>query len=168
MRSKNLTLIVSAFVLFMMACMCSDTANLPTATDTPLQVASPTAASPTAASQPSSSGVITDVILANNVEGIEMIPVDPTTVFTSSSIIHAVVKIEDAPVNTVFTAEFYVEDVGDAADRNSLITTTDLTADGTRYLDFNLTPTTSWPPGTYRVDILVNGQLEQSVTYTVE
>jgi outer membrane usher protein FimD/PapC len=59
-------------------------------------------------------------------------------------------------------------DVGNAAAPNSLITSTDLAADGTRNLDFNLTPTSSWPAGTYRVDILVNGVLDQSATYTVE
>lgn len=163
MKSKNIPLITSALLLFVMACMCSNSAAVtPTAVDTPVIEV------PTLEDAPSSSGIITDVILARDVEGVDLNPVDPTTVFTSSSIIHAVVEIEDAPANTNFTAEFYVVDVGDAAQPNSLITSTDLVADGTRYLDFNLTPTTSWPAGTYRVDILVNGELDQSVEYTVE
>jgi serine/threonine protein kinase len=78
---------------------------------------------------PSSSGIITDVILARDVEGVEMNPVDPTTVFNVNSIVHAVVRIEDSPASTTFTAEFYVVDVGDAAQPNSLITSTDLVAD---------------------------------------
>jgi hypothetical protein len=164
MKSKNLALFLTAALLFIMACMCSDTANLPAADPTavvPVQ-------EPTLESQPSSSGIITDVTLATDVEGEEMNPVGPTTVFNSNSVVHAVVSIEDAPVGTNFTAEFYVVDVGDAAAPNSLITSTDLAADGTRNLDFNLTPTSSWPTGTYRVDILVNGVLDQSATYTVE
>jgi hypothetical protein len=162
MKSKNIPLIASALLLFVMACMCSNSAAItPTAVDTPV-IEVPTE------DAPSSSGIITDVILARDVEGVDLNPVDPTTVFNSDSIVHAVVQIEDAPANTNFTAEFYVVDVGDAAQPNSLITSTDLVADGTRYLDFNLTPTTSWPAGTYRVDILVNGELDQSVEYTVE
>ena len=161
MKSKNLALFLTAALLFIMACMCSDTANLPT-TSTPVPDV------PTTANQGTSSGIITDVTLATDVEGEEMNPVGPTTVFNSNSIIHAVVSIEDAPVGTNFTAEFYVVDVGGAADPNSLITSTDLAADGTRNLDFNLTPTSSWPAGTYRVDILVNGVLDQSLVYTVE
>jgi hypothetical protein len=165
MKSKNIPLITSALLLFAMACMCSNSAAIPS---TPAEVDTPVIEIPTLADAPSSSGIITDVILARDVEGVDLNPVDPTTVFTTSSIIHAVVEIEDAPAGTNFTAEFYVVDVGDAAQPNSLITSTDLAADGTRYLDFNLTPTTSWPVGTYRVDILVNGELDQSVEYTVE
>jgi hypothetical protein len=162
MKSKNIPLITSALLLFVMACMCSNSAAIPTPVDTPVIEV------PTLDDGPSSSGIITDVIMARDVEGVDLNPVDPTTVFGPDSIIHAVVEIEDAPSGTNFTAEFYVVDVGDAAQPNSLITSTDLAADGTRYLDFNLTPTTSWPVGTYRVDILVNGELDQSVEYTVE
>jgi hypothetical protein len=162
MKSKNIPLITSALLLFVMACMCSNSAAIPTPVDTPVIEV------PTLDNGPSSSGIITDVIMARDVEGVDLNPVDPTTVFGPDSIIHAVVEIEDAPSGTNFTAEFYVVDVGDAAQPNSLITSTDLAADGTRYLDFNLTPTTSWPVGTYRVDILVNGELDQSVEYTVE
>lgn len=160
MKSKNIALFLTAALLFIMACMCSNTANIPT-TDTPAE-------SPTTASQLSSSGIITDLVLAANVEGEEANPVGPTTVFNPNSTIHAVVKIEDAPVGTNFTAEFYVVDVGAAADPNSLIGSTDLAADGTRNLDFSLTPVTPWPAGTYRVDILVNGVLDQSLEYTVQ
>lgn len=166
MKSKNIPLITSALLLFAMACMCSNSAAIPTV---PAEVDPPVIEDvPTFEEGPTASGIITDVIMARDVEGIEMNPVDPTTVFNSNSIIHAVVEIEDSPVDTNFTAEFYVVDVGDAAEPNSLITSTDLVADGTRYLDFNLTPTTSWPPGVYRVDILVNGVLDQRVEYTVE
>jgi hypothetical protein len=155
MKSKNLALFFTAALLFIMACMCSDTANIPT-TD------------PTNVPQGSSSGIITEVVLATGVEGEEVNPVNPTTIFNSSSTIHAVVNIKDAPVGTNFTAEFYVIDVGDAADPNSLFSSIDLAADGTRNLDFSLTPTTSWPAGSYRVDILVNGVLDQSLEYTVQ
>jgi hypothetical protein len=167
MKSKNIPFIAAAVLLFAMACMCSDTAtpSVPTV-EVPTIVIEE---APTIEEQqPSSSGYITDVILARDVEGEEKSPVDPTTVFGTDSIIHAVVKIEDSPAGTNYSAEFYVVDVGSAADPGSLITSTDLEADGTRYIDFNLTPTTSWPVGTYRVDILVNGVLDQSVEYTVE
>ena len=165
MKSKNIPLITSALLLFAMACMCSNSAAIPS---TPTEVDTPVIEIPTLADAPSSSGIITDVIMARDVEGADLNPVDPTTVFGTDSVIHAVAKIEDSPAGTIYTAEFYVVDVGGVVDSGSLITTTDLEADGTRYIDFSITPTTSWPVGTYRVDILVNGMLDQRVEYTVE
>ena len=106
--------------------------------------------------------------MAKGTEGIDLEPVDPTTVFSPDETIHAVARIEDAPSDTQFTVAFYVVDVGDAAAPDTLINSSDLTADGTRNLDFYLSPTTTWPPGTYRVEISVNGTLDQVVEYTVQ
>ncbi len=111
---------------------------------------------------------VVDVILAESVTEGDMAPVNPTSVFNSSSVIHAVVDIKDAPVDTVFKSVWYVEDVGDAADPDTLISETELSTSGTRYIDFNLTPNTGWPSGTYRVEIFVNGALHQVLFYTVQ
>jgi hypothetical protein len=162
MKSIKLFLAISVLFLSVVACM-SSTAD--TATQAPsVSSDTPQAAAP----QASSSGLITEVVLAKGSDSVSAAPVDPTTVFGSSSVIHATVKINNAQANTKFTAAFYVVDVGSAAAANSVITSTDITADGTRYLDFTLTPTSSWPPGKYRVDISVNGQLDQTVPYTVQ
>ena len=162
MKSIKLFLAISVLFLSVTACM-SSTAD--TATQAPsVSSDTPQAAVP----QASSSGLITQVVLAKGSDSISAAPVDPSTVFDSKAVIHAVVEISNAPANTKFTAAFYVVDVGSAAAANSLITSTDLTSDGTRDLDFTLTPTSSWPSGKYRIDISVNGQLDQTVPYTVQ
>jgi hypothetical protein len=163
MKPNKIMIVITALLLFTLACLCTGTSSIPTAVP---QV--PTISIPPTESQPATSGIITGIIMAKDTQGDLMDPVDPTTVFSPSSVIHAVVQIENAPANTQFTAAFYVVDVGDAADPNSLITSTDLTADGTRNLDFSLSPQTEWPVGSYRVDISVNGNVEDSADYTVQ
>ena len=164
MKRNKISLVIAAVLLFALACMCSNTSAIPTtAPVVPAATEAPATQAPA-----TSSGIITKVEMAKDTKGVLKEPVDLTTVFTPSSVIHAVVSIKDSPSGTKFTAEFYVVDVGSAAAPDSLITSTDLTADGTRYLDFTLTPTSSWPAGSYRVDILVNGNLDQSLPYTVE
>lgn len=161
MQKRYFPLAIAVLVLVTVACLCTGT-GLITPTSVPQQDP------PLTESPDQSSGIITEVVMAEGTEGEDLEPVNPTTVFSPDAIIHAVARIEDAPRNTVFTAAFYVEDVGDAAEPDTLISSTDLTADGTRNLDFTLSPTTTWPPGTYRVEISVNGTLDQVVEYTVE
>jgi len=126
----------------------------------------PPAAQPT--SPPQLSGYILDVTLAQDVQGANMDPVGVTTVFGPGDTIHAVVSILNAPKGTKFKADWYVVDIGDASQANKLIISSQLTADGTRNLDFKLSPTSQWPVGTYRVDISVNGQVEATALYSVQ
>jgi hypothetical protein len=166
MQKRYFPLAIAVLVLITVACLCTGTDQL-TPTSVPQQEPQQ---EPSQSTDPDvqSSGIITEVVMARDTEGIELDPVDPTTVFSPDSIIHAVVKIEDAPSNTEFTAAFYVDDVGDAAEPNSLISSNTLMGDGTRNVDFTLTPTTSWPAGTYRVEISINGTLDRVVQYTVQ
>lgn len=162
MQKRYFPLIVAVFVLFTVACLCTGP-GLVTPTSVP-QEEQPQATEPDV--QPS--GIITEVVMAKGTDGIDLEPVDPTTVFSPDETIHAVARIEDAPNDTNFTVAFYVVDVGNAAAPDTLINSSDLTAEGTRNLDFYLSPTTTWPPGTYRVEISINGTLDQVVEYTVE
>jgi len=179
---KAFKLILASAVLFLSATAClssvtnlvSDTPTAPTdvpqvsaPTDVP-QSSSTTDGSQSASQKPVSSGFITKVVLAKDSDPTYASPINPTTVFTSSSVIHAIVEIKGAPNNSKFTASWYVVDDGGADAPNTFITSTDLTADGTRDLDFTLTPTSTWPAGKYRVDISVNDQLDQSAAYTVK
>ena len=166
MQKRYFPLAIAVLVLITVACLCTGTDQL-TPTSVPQQEPQQ---EPSQSTVPDvqSSGIITEVVMARDTEGIELEPVDPTTVFSPDSVIHAVVRIEDAPSNTEFAAAFYVVDVGDAAEPDTLISSNTLTADGTRNVEFTLTPTTSWPAGTYRVEISVNGTLDQVVQYTVQ
>ena len=166
MQKRYFPLAIAVLVLITVACLCTGTDQL-TPTSVPQQEPQQ---EPSQSTDPDvqSSGIITEVVMARDTEGIELEPVDPTTVFGPDSTIHAVVKIEDAPSNTEFGAAFYVVDVGDAAAPDTLISSNTLSADGTRNVEFTLTPTTSWPAGTYRVEISINGTLDQVVQYTVQ
>ncbi len=123
-------------------------------------------AQPTQAVQTSSS-YIQEIVMARDVSGDMMDPVDPTTVFAPSDTIHAVVKIADAPSGTRFKAIWLVDDVGGAVEPNTNIAEYELEAEGSRNLDFTLSPNNQWPVGRYRAEIYVNDDLAQTVYYDV-
>lgn len=164
MQKKYFPLVIVVLVLVTTACLCTGT-GLATPTSVPQQA---TSAPQQPANSASPSGLITEVVMAKGTQGDTLDPVDPTTVFSPDSVIHAVTSIKNAPANTKFSAAFYVVDVGNAATPGQLISSYDLTADGTRNLDFNLQPTSNWPTGTYRVEISVNGIVDQVVEYSVQ
>ncbi len=110
---------------------------------------------------------IQEIILAKGVTGDAIDPVDPTTVFAPADTIHAVVKIADAPSGTRFKIVWLVDDVGDAAEPNTHIADYELQAEGSRNLDFTLSPNNEWPAGRYRAEIYVNDSLAQTVRYNV-
>ncbi len=114
------------------------------------------------------SDVISSVTMAQDTQGTNKDPINPTTTFTPNSIFHAVVATKDAPANTKFTATWYAVDVGSAAAPNTKIDSSSLTTDGTRNLDFTLSPKSTWPPGTYRVEIYVNDQLAKTINFSVQ
>lgn len=108
------------------------------------------------------------ITMAEATSGAAQEPVNPTRTFKTNSVIHAVVAIQNAPKNTEFEAIWTALDTGGAADCNSSIDTYNIESDGTRNLDFNLTPTGSWPPGTYQVQIAVNGKTALVQSFSVK
>jgi hypothetical protein len=116
----------------------------------------------------SAAETIQEIVLAKNTEGSEAEPVDPTTVFEPDSTIHAVVRINEAPAGTKYEASWFVIDAGEDVEKNALINKTNITTDGTRNIDFTLRPLKSFPPGSYRVDISVNGVFHSSETFTIK
>ncbi len=125
-------------------------------------------ATPTVTVAPKRSGLIAKVTMARDTQGEDKEPVNPTTVFQGSSVFHAVVGTKNAPKGTKFGAEWYVVDVGSAGPANSKIDSSELVSEGTRNIDFTLTPTDTWPAGSYRVELRVNGVLDQIVTFSVK
>jgi hypothetical protein len=114
------------------------------------------------------SSLVKGVVMSGGVNGDTQDPTDLKTVFTPQDVVHAVVQIQDAPAETKIKAAWYVVDVGTAADPNSEIDTSEVTTDGTRNIDFNLSPTHPWPAGSYRVDIYVNGEKVKESAYQIE
>ncbi len=151
----------------------NDPAGNPTLTDVPKPTLAPSTvtaqpvAQSTATTTNKVSGIIKSVTMALETNGDGRDPVNPTIVFSSNSVFHAVIAIENAPANTRFRATWYATDVGSVADRNTLIDSAELTSDASRNLDFTLAPKAAWPIGTYRVEIAVNGNMERVVDFSV-
>jgi DnaJ domain len=111
---------------------------------------------------------ITDVVMATSTSGSNFDPIGVTDTFTPSATFHAVVTIAEAPANTNVKAVWYAADVGSAAPANTKIDEYTLTTEGSRNLDYTLKPTTTWPVGTYKVEIYENGTLARTVSFTVQ
>lgn len=113
---------------------------------------------------PSSAGpsAVKQVVLAEDADPASFKPINPTSTFKAgAAFIHATVEVGDAPVNTVFRARWY------PPSQEPL--DFELKTDGSRWLDFRLTPTpTGFPTGEYKVEIYVNDQLADTKTFTVE
>lgn len=106
--------------------------------------------------------VLKQVVLAQDTKPDTFEPVNPTTTFAKTApFIHAAIHVEQAPANTVFRARWYPP--------NQEPLDFELTTDGTRWLDFRLTPTPDgFPAGEYKVEIYVNDQLAETKTFTVQ
>ncbi|MBI3912966.1 MAG: hypothetical protein HY327_02035 [Chloroflexi bacterium] len=153
-------LILLAFAISILAA-CAAPAPTPVS---PTPIVAPTAA----ATASKSSGIITKVTMAEDAQGDNAEPVNPTTVFKPTAIFHAVATISNAKANTKFNAAWYVVDVGAVAPPNTLIDQSELVTEGSRNLDFFLKPVSTWPVGTYRVEVQVNGVLDQVVNFSVK
>ncbi len=114
------------------------------------------------------SGLVQKMTLAKGVNGETKEARDPTSVFGTKSEFHLVVAIQDAPAGTKFRAVWYATDISVAANCVTKLEEASLSADGTRNLDFSLAPKESWLPGSYRVDLFVNGALDQTASFQVE
>ncbi len=143
----------------------------PTAAATRAPTAVPTVASvvcpPVTLPAARPSGIVTGVTMALNTQGANKDPVNPTNLFPPSAVFHAVVALKDAPANTQVTATWYASDLGGPPDCNVSLTSTDITTDGTRNIDFTLTPPSVWPDGDYRVEISVNNTFDRAVRFQV-
>lgn len=111
---------------------------------------------------PANANPVKQVILARETKSDTFEPVNPATIFaTNSPFIHAVVQIASAAPGTVFHARWYPpgQEPLDFQVRT----------DGTRWIDFRLTPTPDgFPAGDYKVEIYVNETLVDTKTFTVQ
>ncbi len=137
----------------------------PTAAPTATIAATPTGNN---AAAPKPSGFIAKVTMAEDAGKELAEPVNPTTVFKPTSIFHAITTLNNAPAKTKFKAVWYAVDVGNVVPPNTVIDQSDLETEGSRNLDFFLKPETKWPVGTYRVEIFVNGVLDQVANFSVK
>jgi hypothetical protein len=110
-----------------------------------------------------SSEIVQEIVLAEDTNPDTFEPINPTNTFKKNApAIHAAIKIENAPPNTSFGAKWYPPDQQPLEFNLPPV-------DGTRWLDFRLTPgSDGFPVGEYRVEIYLNEKLVDTKTFTVE
>jgi hypothetical protein len=143
----------------------------PTATALP----TPTPSPETPETEPSpelpagSEGIIANAVMAMDVTVLTAAPVGITDVFPpGQGIVHAVITLSDAPSGTSVKAVWTAVDVGDAAPPNTELGDYETDVEGSRNLDFSFQAgSDGFPPGTYKVDIHVNGSPERTLTFSV-
>jgi hypothetical protein len=118
-----------------------------------------------------STAKISSAVLAKDVKADSYDPVDPTTVFgTDQAVIHLVVALKNVPSDTKLKAAWTAVDVGDAAPAGTVIDQTEYTANGSGNVDFTLSQPSSgvWPVGKYKVDIYLDGKLDQTLEFAIQ
>jgi len=90
-----------------------------------------------------------------------------TTVFSPTDTFHAIVELKNAPDDTTLKAVWIAVDVPDV-DPNFVIEETSTTSNGNDLITFDLSNDTTWPTGSYKVDIYLNDKLDRSLEFTVE
>lgn len=106
------------------------------------------------------SGRIEDAYTATAPDGLRTITYAQTDTF------YAIVLVTDAPALTEVTARWYAVEIAGLEGEQQLEEST--SRSGQAELVFHLANNNPWPPGRYRVDILVNGELERSLEFEVE
>jgi len=109
-----------------------------------------------------STAKISDVYLTANEDGS-----GKTTVFSGDQTFYCVVKVSNAPDDTVLKAVWAVVNV-EGVDPGLLIDEVEITTDGQNVFTFNLQNDNLWPIGSYKVDIYLNGSLDKTLEFEVQ
>jgi hypothetical protein len=94
----------------------------------------------------------------------------PSSVFGPNDAIYVVADLANAPVGTVVNSKWYYVSV-EGMDPNTLIDEADLTIDQENFsgtVHFFFPAGSDWPVGTYAVELYLNNELIQTVTYSVQ
>lgn len=91
---------------------------------------------------------------------------DPTNTFAQDEIFYCVVELANAPDDTVVKASWMALAV-DGVEPNTFIDETELTT-GSGTLHFELNNNGLWPLGKYAVQLYLDGELEQTLEFTVQ
>lgn len=90
----------------------------------------------------------------------------PTSTFEPDETFYLIIDLANAPDDTTVKAVWYAVDVGSVAPLNTLIDEASLTS-GSGTLTFNLSPDGAWAPGTYKVDLFLNDEPNQTLDILV-
>jgi hypothetical protein len=116
-----------------------------------------------------STAKISDAVMAANTQGDNFEPVGVTDTYaTDQAVFHAVVSVANAPSDTRVKAVWTAIDVGEAAPPDSVVDQTEISVEGSRNIDFALASDSGqWPPGTYKVDVYLNDELDRTLSFSV-
>jgi hypothetical protein len=94
--------------------------------------------------------------------------VEPTNVFApDDQTIHLAVKVANAPSDTIVKAIWYLAEV--EGYEPSVIDETSITLDSFQdSIDFTLATDQTWPVGKYKVELYLDGKLDQTLEYEVK
>lgn len=111
-----------------------------------------------------SSASLSEEAMANAVNQETKAPVAQVTSFgPDAAVIYATAKVSHAPDGTKIKAEFHYLEGGDRK-----VAEYEVTADGTRYVAFNITPPANgWPAGQYETRFFVNGKEGKRLPFNV-
>ena len=109
-----------------------------------------------------STAKISDAYLTYNSDGSGR-----TSTFTNDQTFYCVVEVENAPDDTTLKAVWTALDV-EGIEPNLLISEFELTTESENEFTFNLENDQLWPAGTYKVDIYLDGTLEETLEFSVE
>lgn len=89
---------------------------------------------------------------------------NPTTIFSPDDAFYFVVSLANAPEDTTLKASWTAIDIDGL---NTLIDEVEIIS-GSGTLTFDLSSNAPWPAGSYKVDLFINDELNQTVAFTVE
>ncbi len=113
-------------------------------------------------------GLISKLVMAITLKGDEADI--PGGEFLAPETFHAVVRVANAPANTKFKGVWYALEVEKLAlpCNTRLGETSEVVVEGSRNIVWSLPPKGSWPLGTYRLEVFVNGHLDHVVNFFVK
>ncbi len=108
-----------------------------------------------------STASISEAVMARDAEGTQ-----PTTTFAPSDTFYCLVRLANAPDGTMVRAVWTAVEV-EGSDPNTLIDESSVES-GSGNLEFNLTNSNLWPAGSYKVDLYLNDELNQTIEFSVQ
>ncbi len=108
-----------------------------------------------------STASISEAVMARDAEGTQ-----PTTTFAPSDTFYCLVRLANAPDGTMVRAVWTAVEV-EGSDPNTLIDESSVES-GSGSLEFNLTNSNLWPAGSYKVDLYLNDELNQTIEFSVQ
>lgn len=90
-----------------------------------------------------------------------------TTVFAPEDTFYCIVTLANAPDDTTVKAVWTAVEV-EGEDPDTLIKESETTSDGNDLITFNLSLDSPWPTGKYKVDLYLNGTLDQTLEFEVQ